>query len=227
MSQGLLRASLAILVKDLRIEWRARARLMGLSCFAATMLPLFAFAVGPDIKTLRAHAGGYLWLTLLLASTLQLSRSFQVEVESGALDNLLLLPVAPPAIFYGKALASALQLSVLAIITAPITFALCDAGLVESPLLFIGVVLLGTAGLAAPGTLYAALTARLPSRQLLLPLLLFPLVVPCLLAAVKATSLVLEGDPMEQTTSWLGLLAAFDAVYWGLCGLLFGKVVDR
>lgn len=224
---GVLVSVLGVLRKDLLVEWRSRARMVGLACFALTMLLLFAFSVGPDIKTLRAHAGGYLWLTLLLASTLQLGRSFQIEVEGGALDNLLLLPVPPVAIYYGKALASTAQLGILALFAAPITFALCDAGLAESPLVFVLTVVLGVAGLSAPGTLYAALTARLPARQLLLPLLLFPLVVPALLAAVKATTLALEGDPMEQIGSWLGLLLCFDLVYWALCGVLFGKVVDR
>ena len=224
---GVLASILGILAKDLLVDWRSRARIVGLACFALTMLLLFAFTVGPDIKTMREHSGGYIWMTLLLASTLQLSRSFQIETEGGALDNLLLLPVPPVAIFYGKALASTVQLAVLAFFAAPVTFALCDAGLALSPLVFAGTVVLGVAGLSAPGTLYAALTARLPARQLLLPLLLFPLIVPCLLAAVKATSLILEGDPMRQTGSWLGLLVCFDLIYWSLCGILFGKVVDR
>jgi heme exporter protein B len=89
------------------------------------------------------------------------------------------------------------------------------------------VILLGSAGLSAPGTLYAAMTAQIPSRQTLLPLLLFPLIVPALLASVKATSLVILGDPMGESRSWIYLLAAFDAIYWSLCGLLFGRVVDE
>ncbi len=224
---GVLASIAGIVAKDLLVEWRARARIVGLASFALTMLLLFAFTVGPDIKTLRAHSGGYLWMTLLLASTLQLARAFQTEVEGGALDNLLLLPVPPVAIFYGKAIASTVQLGILALFTAPITFALTDSGLAEPVWLFLATVILGVAGLSAPGTLYAALTARLPARQLLLPLLLFPLIVPALLAAVKATTLALEGDPMEQIGSWLGLLLCFDLIYWSLCGVLFGKVVDR
>ena len=86
--------------------------------------------------------------------------------------------------------------------------------------------LLGAAGLAAPGTLYAAMTSQARARQTLLPLLLFPLVVPVLLAAVKATSLLILGDPMEQARSWTLLLVAFDAIHWSLCGLLFSRVVE-
>jgi len=90
----------------------------------------------------------------------------------------------------------------------------------------LGVVFLGAAGLSAPGTLYSAMTAQLRARNTLLPLLLFPLVVPALLGAVKATALLLLGDPMGQLRSWVSLLVAFDAVYWSLCGLLFERVVE-
>ncbi len=90
----------------------------------------------------------------------------------------------------------------------------------------VGVILLGAAGLAAPGTLYAAMTSQTRARQTLLPLLLFPLVVPVLLAAVKATSLLILGDPMGQARSWALLLVAFDAIHWSLAGLLFSRVVE-
>jgi heme exporter protein B len=88
------------------------------------------------------------------------------------------------------------------------------------------VIVLGTAGLSAPGTLYGAMTAQLKAKQTLLPLLLFPLIVPALLASVKATSLVIQGDPMNQSRSWIILLAAFDLIYWSLCGLLYGRVIE-
>ena len=102
---------------------------------------------------------------------------------------------------------------------------LYDAGTPRlAPLL--GVILLGTAGLSAPGTLYAAMTAQARARQTLLPLLLFPLVVPVLLAAVKATSLLILGDPMGQVRPWVTLLVAFDLIHWSLCGLLFDRVVE-
>lgn len=215
-----------ILKKDLLIEWRARSRMFALVSFALTTLLLFSFAVGPDTKTLREHAGGYLWLALLFSSTSLLDRSLRVEEESGAMDTLLLAPTSPTAIFYGKALSNTLQLVVLGIIALPVTLALCDATLTGSPLVLLGALVLGSMGLAAPGTLYAALTARISGQQLLLPLLLFPLIVPALLAAVKATTLVMTGDPMEQSGSWLVLLACFDALYWSICGVLFGRVVE-
>jgi heme exporter protein B len=102
---------------------------------------------------------------------------------------------------------------------------LYDAGTTELLKLLL-VILLGTAGLSAPGTLYAAMIARLEAKQTLLPLLLFPLIVPALLASVKATSLIILGDAMGEARSWIILLLAFDLIYWSLCGLFYGRVVE-
>lgn len=215
-----------MLHKDLLVEWRARAHAVGLAAFAGTTLLLFSFAVGPDTAALRQHAGAYLWLSLLLSSSLLLERSFRIEFESGAMDTLLLVPTPPMAIFLGKALANGIQLVLLAAVAVPLTIGLFDAPLHGSPFALAVTLVLGAAGLAAPGTLYAALTARAGARQLLLPLLLFPLVVPCLLAAVKATTLVMMGDPMGQLADWLSLLVCFDVLFWSLCSVLFARVVE-
>jgi len=220
-------ALVTVLWKDLLIEWRARSRAFSLATFALTVLLLFSFAVGPDTATMRAHAGAYLWLSLLLSSTLLLAQSFHVEVESNAIETVMLAPTAPAAVFYGKALANTAQLVALGLVALPATVALYDASFREGVGLMLPVLALGAAGLAAPGTLYAALTARMGARQLLLPLLLFPLVVPCLLASVKATTLVMLGDPMTQLPSWLRLLASFDLLYWAVCGVLFGRVIEQ
>ena len=217
---------LSVLRKDLLIEWRAWIRIVALFSFAVMTLLLFSFAVGPNTAMLRSHAAGYLWLGTMFASSMLFSASFQVETESNAVEQLLLAPVAPAAIFYGKALANALQLLLLAAFMMPFLVALCDVQLTEGPAALALALLLGVLGLAAPGALYSAMTARISSQQVLLPLLLFPLIVPALLASVKATSLIFTGDPMGQLSSWLQLLAAFDLVYWSLCGVLFGRVLE-
>jgi heme exporter protein B len=218
---------LALLHKDLLVGWRGRVRLVGLFTYSLALLLLFSFAVGPDTAALRDHASAYLWLAVLSASTLLLAQSFQQEVEAGAIEGLLLLPVEPAALYYAKAVANLLLLLFLAFATLPLAallFSLLPAG--SLPVMFL-VVALGAAGIVAPGTLYAALTARLSSQQVVLPVLLFPLVVPPILAAVKATDLVLEGDAMGELPAWLGLLLVFDAIYWSLSGPLFGKVMEE
>jgi heme exporter protein B len=217
---------MAAVRKDLLLQWRTRAQAVAVFVFGASALLLFSFASGPAAELLRAQAGGFLWLGLMLCSTLSLSDSFQSETEQRAFEALLLLPASARALYYGKALANWLQLAVLGVALLPMMVVLYDAG-TRNVLGLVAVILLGTAGLSAPGTLYAGMTAQTRARQTLLPLLLFPLVVPVLVSSVKATALVLTGDPMGQMRSWAGLLLAFDVIYWSLCGLLFPKVVEE
>ena len=211
--------------KDLLLQWRGRAQLIAIFAFGAAALLLFSFAIGPDSLALRQHAAGFLWLGLLLASTLSLAESFEREMEEQALEGLLLLPASARAMYYGKTISNWGQLALLGSALVPIMVVLYDAGTIRLFSLF-GVILLGTAGLSAPGTLYAAMTAQIRGRQTLLPLLLFPLVVPVLLAAVKATSLLILGDPMGQVRPWATLLAAFAVIHWSIGGLLFDRVVE-
>ena len=220
------RQALAILSKDLWIEGTSWVRWLGLVSFGILVLLLFSFAVGPNSVMLQKHAAGYLWLATLFASANLFTQSFLLETEGGALEQLQLAPVYPAALFYGKAMANTLQLLLVMVVMVPPLIALCDVWFVEGIGLFIGTMVLGALGLSAPGAMYAAMTARLSNQQLLLPLLLFPLIVPALLSAVKATSLIFFGDPMGQVGSWLTLLAAFDVVYWILCGIVFGRIVE-
>lgn len=215
----------AALRKDFLLHWRTRAQLAAIFIFGATALLLFSFAIGPNAEALRLHAAGFLWLGLMLSSTLALAETFQSEMEQHALEGLLLLPVDARALYYAKALSNWAQLSLLGLALVPIMVVLYDAGTLRVPGL-VGVILLGSAGLSAPGTLYAAMTSQARAKQTLLPILLFPLVVPVLLSAVKATSLLVLGDPMGQIGSWVALLACFDLIHWSLCGLLFGRVVE-
>jgi len=215
----------AAIRKELLLQWRSRAQFLAVFVFGAASLLLFSFAVGPSSQALRQHASGFLWLGLLLSSTLTLAEGFHAEMENRAFEGLLLLPVDARVLYYGKALANWLQLAMLGVALVPVMVVLYDAGTLRLGMLLL-IILLGTAGLSAPGTLYSAMTSQAQARGTLLPLLLFPLIVPALLASVKATSLVILGDPMGQAWSWIKLLAAFDAIYWSLCGVLFGRVVE-
>jgi heme exporter protein B len=216
----------AALGKELLLQWRTRAHFTATLAFGAAALFLFSFAGSPDPTVLRGHAAGFLWLGLLLASTLSLAEGFHREMEQGALEGLLLLPSPAAALFYGKAIANAVELTLLGVGLVPVMIGLYDAGTSHGWQL-IGVVALGAAGLAAPGTLYAAMASQARAGQVLLPLLLYPLVIPALVASVNATSLFILGDPMHQARSWLLLLACFDALYWITCGLLFDRVVEE
>ena len=208
------------------IEGRSWVRWLGLISFAILVLLLFSFAVGPNSVVLQKHAAGYMWLATLFASANLFTQSFLLETEEGAIEQIQMAPVHPAALFYGKAIANTLQLLLVMFVMLPPLIALCDVWFTESFVIFIITMVLGALGLSAPGAMYAAMTARLSNQQLLMPLLLFPLIVPALLSAVKATSLIFFGDPMGQIGSWLQLLTAFDVIYWVLCGIIFGRIVE-
>jgi heme exporter protein B len=223
---GLVRTALVLLGKDLLIEWRTRARLNALVFFALSTLLLFSFALGPDTKLLERNAGGYLWLAILFASTLSLGESFRIEYENACMDGLRLAPADARAIFLSKAVGNTLLLVLLGGLLVPVMVALYGVKVVLGVGELTATLVLGCMALAAPGSVYAAIANNARARDVLLPLLLFPLIVPALLAATKATALVLQGDPMDQLGSWFGLLGGFNLIYWGLGFLLFPRVIE-
>jgi heme exporter protein B len=219
--------TLAILLgKDLLLEWRTRVRLSALLFFAFATLLMFSFALGPDTQALAANGGGYRWLALLFSSVLSLGESFRVERENAALEGLRLIPADPYALFLSKAFGNALLLFLLGVLLVPVMIALYGIQIRMGFPRLLGTLALGCLAISAPGTVYGAIASQARARDVLLPLLLFPLLVPALMASVKATGLVLQGDPMQQFWSWLGLLGSFNLVYWGLGVLLFPRVVE-
>ncbi|MFT4626868.1 MAG: heme exporter protein B [Myxococcota bacterium] len=214
-----------VLAKELLIEWRDRSRVSGLFFFGLAVLLMVAFA-SPSEGALRDQAAGTLWVGLLLASTRALDQAYSIEMEHDAMEAMVLWPVDPRAIFYGKALANTALLTLVAVGLVPLLFAMYDVHLRGSIAMLGGFLVLGCAGLAAPGTLYGLVTAQARGSSVLLPLLLFPLVVPCILSAAKGTGVVLDGDPMGQGDSWMGLLVAFNAIHWSLSGVLYGRIAE-
>lgn len=223
---GIFRATLAVVRKDILLEWRGRARTNATVFFAILTLLLFSFAMGPDHKLLTKTAPGFLWLAIFLSSVMSLSESMRLESENDALEGLRLLPVRPLAVFLGKALVNAVFLSLLSFVLVPVAIAIYGMTLKLGVPALLGVLVVGCFGISAPGTLYSAIAIQARARDVLLPLLLFPVLVPVLLGAVKATSLVMHGDPMEQLPSWTMLLAGFAVVYWLLCCVLFNRVIE-
>ncbi len=216
----------AVLHKELLVEWRDPSRLIGLLVYAFVLLLLLAFAM-PGTHVLPEISGGALWLGLVLASTRSFDQSFRVELENGALEGLVLWPVDPLAIYFGKMLANTVVLLVVATLLVPLVLVLYHPELRGSLPTLLGVLVAGSLGLAAPGTLVAALATQARGSSALLPMLLLPLVVPVVLAASKATALVFEGDPMGQADDWLSLLVVFAVLHASLDGLLFTRIVDE
>jgi heme exporter protein B len=202
----------AVAWKDLTAERRVLANFVSLSVLAVVILMLFGFAFGPETEAVRTAAAAVLWLTVLLSGVLAFNRSYQLELESGAFDTLLLYPGSRVPIFVGKLLANLAFVLLVEAVMVPVAAVLYHLPLVTPMPGLFGVLLLGTVGFVTLGTFYAAMASRLRAREVLLPLLLFPMMVPLLVAAVGATSAILVGDPMGDARAWITLLVVFDIV---------------
>jgi heme exporter protein B len=219
--------TLAVAWKDLTTERRSKANFNAVLFLAALMLLMFGFALGPDAASLRAAAAGIVWLTILFSGNLAFHRSYQVELEGGALETLLLYPGARSSIFLGKLAANLIFVLLVLVALVPIAIILYDIPVARTtPLLFL-VIFLGTFGFVTLGTFYASMASRSRAREVLLPLLLFPMLVPVLVASVEATSALLLGDPMGDAGRWIRLLVAFDVIFLGASILAFGAVIEE
>ncbi len=204
--------ALAIARKDALAELRGKHAATSTLFFAAVVLLLFGFALGPDATRLRDAAPGLLWLAIVFAGLLAVGRLHLVETDDDALEQLALYPIDRRAIYAGKAisgLAAMLILGVVLLGTVAILYGIDIAG--AWPALVV-TLLLGCIGFAAVGTFYAGVTVRMAAREVMLPLLMLPVIAPLLLAAVKATAAALGGDPFGELGSWLQLLAGYDIV---------------
>jgi heme exporter protein B len=209
-----LRRVRAVAAKDLTAEWRTRANFNAVTFFGALMLLLFGFALGPDAETLRRAAPGIIWLTVLFSGVLAFNRSYQIELDNDALETLLAYPGDRRTIFLGKLAANLIFVFLVELIIVPLTAILYGLAVAQPFLGFAAVLMLGTFGFVTLGTFYAALSSRSRAREVLLPLLLFPMLVPLLIAAAQATSALLGGDPMGDARTWAGVLAAFDVIFF-------------
>jgi heme exporter protein B len=217
----------AVAWKDLTTERRSKANFNAVLFLAALMLLMFGFALGPDAASLRATAAGIVWLTILFSGNLAFHRSYQVELEGGALETLLLYPGARSSIFLGKLLANLVFVLLVLLALIPIAVILYDLSIGRTaPLLFL-VIFLGTFGFVTLGTFYGSMASRSRAREVILPLLLFPMLVPVLVASVEATGALLQGDPMGEAGRWIRLLLAFDVIFLGASILAFGAVIEE
>ncbi|HET7631640.1 MAG TPA: heme exporter protein CcmB [Gemmatimonadaceae bacterium] len=208
-----LRRVRAIAWKDLTTERRSKAGFNSVAALGITMLILFGFALGPDPEALRHAAAGAIWLSALFAGVLAFNRSYQVELESGALDQLLLYPGPRWSIYLGKLLANLLFVGLILVIVILVGIALFQVRIPAAWPQLLGVFVLGAVGLVVLGTFYAAMASRSRAREVLLPLLLFPMLVPLLLAAISASRALLGGDVMHEAGAWVKLLAAYDLIF--------------
>ncbi|MBC8099312.1 MAG: heme exporter protein CcmB [Armatimonadetes bacterium] len=217
-------AVLTVLRKDIRIELRSRELVSTMALFAALSVFVFSFALELERVLLRAAAGGILWVTVCFALILGLNRSLAAEREQGGMDALLLAPINRSALYVGKLLSNALFGMIVGTALLPLFALLYNVNLVDVRLL--GVVALGTLGLAAVGTLLAAMTVQTRAREALLPIVMLPAALPMLILVVRITNAVLNGQPDAQWVGLIPLALLLDALYTGLCYVLFPFVLE-
>ena len=214
---------LAILWKDIRCELRSKQTWMGMGLFALLVLVIFNFAFDLRVDNKAAIAPGALWVAFVFASLLGLGRTIAAEREKGLMDRLLLCPVDRKAIYLAKLLGNLLFIGVVELVALPVFAALFNVPLFAGSLL--PIVLLGTLGIASVGTLFSAIASATQARELLLPLLIFPLIVPVVIGAVRATGALVV--PAVNEPPWLGLITAFDVIFLSISMLTFEFVVEE
>jgi heme exporter protein B len=217
----------AILWKDVRYEVRSKQTWFGMGMFVLLVLVIFNFTFDLNTNTVVAIAPGALWVAFIFASLLGLGRTVAAEQEQGTMDRLLLTPVDRKAIYLAKLVGNLLFIGVVEIIALPVFAVLFNLSIWQAPVLLelISIELLGALGIASVGTLFSVMAAVTRSKELLLPILIFPLVVPVVISAVQATTVLLA--PAIGEPPWLGLLIAFDVIFLSVSTLLFPYVVEE
>jgi len=222
-----LRVIWAIFAKDLRLEWRHRETLASMCVFGLLVVFIFNFAFESAREESLRLLPGLLWIAFAFAGILGFNRSFAAERENASLEGLTLAPIDPGAIYLGKLLANLLFLGIA---EAVIVFAASlwyNFSFIPSLGKFSLIVLLGTVGYASVGTIFGAISANTRMREVMLPVLQFPVAVPLFIGAIEATTGALRGEPFSLYASWVNLLVAFCVVFLVLSYLLFEYVLEE
>jgi len=221
-----LRQAWTVAAKDLRSELRTKEALNASLSFALVILLLFSFAFDPTAEMTREISGGLLWLVFAFAGALLLNRSFARELENDCLDVLVTSPVPASALFLGKAAANWLLLLGIEVVCLPVFGVFYNVDWARQPLWLAVVLLLATWGITVIGTMFSALTVNLRLRELMLPMLVYPMLIPCLMAAMQLTTALVAGQaPAGDQLAWLRMLVGFDIIFTALSVALVETVL--
>ena len=214
----------AHLRKDLRLEWRSRDSVTGMLFFSLLVVVVFSLAFDPTAEVSRQIAGGILWMVLLFAATTALNQSWNREQRNHVLDAQRMAPSSGAALFLGKALANMIFVTAVELVLAPLFTIFYNLHALGQGWLLLAVMPLGTWALVANGTFFAALGLRTRNRELMLPLVLFPISIPALLAMVQATTDILTGE--YDPGLWIRLLIVYNIAFTTVCLLLFETILN-
>ncbi len=209
-----LQQALAIAGKDLRSEWRTKETINASLAFAMVILLLFSFAFDPSAETVREISGGLLWLIFTFAGALILNRCFARELANDCLDTLLSSPTSGAQLFLGKALGNFVMIIMVELMCLPVFGVFYNVRWTQQFPMLMVVLVLGTWGLTAIGTMFSAMTVNLRLRELMLPILVYPMMIPALMAAIQLTNVLMAGDPLgPENQLWIRLLVVFDVIF--------------
>jgi len=217
----------AIVWKDLVTELKTKELFSSMFIFALLVIIIFIFSVDLSIVKANEVGPGVLWVAFLFAGTMGLNRSFMLEKENGCLEGLILTPADRTAIYFGKLISNLIFLMVMEIFILPLFMVFFNVDLIPflGPLLV--VIFMGTLGFCAIGTLLSSLSSNLKTREIMLPILLYPLIVPVVIAVVKMTGQVLDGKSLGTMMNWVGLTLAFDVIFIGVSILTIDHILEE
>jgi heme exporter protein B len=218
---GVTRATLA---KDLRMEWRSKDAINSMLFFSLLVVVIFSFAFNPTAEESRRIAGGLMWVAFLFAAVVALNQTWARELRNQVLDAYRVSPAPANSLFLAKAIGNFLFVVILESLMAPLFVVFYELRSVGPVWQLVVVALLGTWALVVNGTFFAALSIRTRNREIMLPLILFPISIPALLGMVDATTSILTGD--ASPVFWMKLLAVYDLVFTLICLLLFEAVIN-
>lgn len=210
--------------KDLRMEWRSKDAINSMLFFSLLVVVIFSFSFDPTAETSREIAGGLIWTSFLFAAVVALNQTWARELRNQALDAFRVSPAPPNSLFMAKAVGNMIFVTILECLMAPLFTMFYNLRAVGNWKLLPAIAVLGTWALVVNGTFFAAMSIRTRIREVLLPLILFPISLPALLAMVSATTSVLTGE--NSPIIWLKLLAVYDVVFTTVCLMLFGVVIN-
>jgi heme exporter protein B len=217
----------AIVLKDLVTELKTKELFSSMFIFALLVIIIFIFSVDLSIVKANEVGPGILWVAFLFAGTMGLNRSFMLEKENGCLEGLILTPADRTAIYFGKLLSNLIFLLVMELFILPLFMIFFNIDLISfiGPLLV--VIFMGTLGFCAIGTLLSSLSSNLKTREIMLPILLYPVIVPVVIAVVRMTGQVLAGESLGSMMNWVGLTLAFDIIFIGVSILTIDHILEE
>ena len=216
---------LVLLWKDILLEARSRDLVISVGVFGLLVVVIFNFALNVSPQQVTSLAPGILWVAYSFAGTLAMNRTFMREREQGGLEGLLLTPVSRDAIFLGKAMASFLFMLLIEVVLLPIFAVLLGFSALSWTLA--ATIILATLGFAVVGTLFSAIAVQTRSRELMLPVLFFPVILPVIIGAVQLTTAAVGGETSVGLSRWFPLLVIFDALFLVICPWVFSVVMEE